>query len=152
MKTLFLILFIPVIGLSQVDSIKTLPRASHSRDTLLTIWRNAAEASRGNFILVDTTFAWRRSNGKTDTIPVIMLVCDTMLIPGSVTILFLDQMSNQPYEAGNVKNRIPYCWWQFGYYIRYSGYLDENKKPLSPSIVVWESKILKHLSQYKNNQ
>jgi hypothetical protein len=108
-------------------------------------------------LMVDHLFNWQKQPQKTDTVPIIMLVCDT---------------SRKEYETipqrGIIKSYFDVnnsVHWSFGYEVRSGAYgccdpldnmvakyywfythleyLDENKKPLSPSIIVWLSKNLK---------
>ena len=88
-----------------------------------------------------------------------MLVCDTTFLKGDITVSIaqVDRYGEQ-YTFGKVKNRIPHVWWQFGYYVyRIKNlrehfyfeddldyeYLDQNKKPLPKSTVVWITKEIK---------
>lgn len=91
-----------------------------------------------------------------DTIPVIMLVCDTSYNPLSTMTVYVDTQLGIP---GYMEGRYNYVWWQFGYGVRkilawnkyyraddfYKGctvvaYLDDKRKPLPPSIIVWMSR------------
>lgn len=104
-----------------------------------------------------------KSETKYDTIRVVILVCDTMFIPGNVThvIAQFDEA-----KIGEAKNRIPYVFWQYGYEVReehccingnnsnyslyqpvpyytHKQYLDINKKLLPTGIIVWMSQPTK---------
>lgn len=101
----------------------------------------------------------------TDTVPVIILVCDTAYEKSIDTqIIFRDFNKTSKYEY-SASHRIMDVWWMFGYEVRkvHSGtdgmidpgfylgikfedwyfhieYLDEKKRPLPKSAVVWLSK------------
>ena len=74
--------------------------------------------------------AWHWNTlSKNDTVKVVMLVCDTAGV----------RFNNNDYIDH-------FVYWQFGYqvlnndYWELAGYLDENKKPLSKNIIVWQAK------------
>jgi hypothetical protein len=144
-NTLLLLILFPVVCFCQKDTTK------NKKDT------------SGYYILGDTHytshgistifggFGNEEYKPKQDTIPVIMLVCDTIGYP-HISIGFLIPR-DQAYNEGRT------VWWQFGYkvYEPYttqltfspfdkvpnSIYLDTNKKSLPKSIVVWISKEIK---------
>lgn len=77
-----------------------------------------------------------------DTLKVIMFCADTSFKEGTEFQLFFNSRDTATDVDVSVKNRIPLCFWLFGYEIRnaaWSSYLDENKKPLSKKIMVWMS-------------
>lgn len=88
---------------------------------------------------------------KIDTIPVILLVCDTAKKgDGKSKITFsIFYNAEKPEEnVGTSVNHVPYVFWIKGYeareivnhFLEKIYYLDENKKPLKKNIVVWLSK------------
>ena len=97
-------------------------------------WTNANDASRLHEFTITP---------KQDTIKCIMLVCDTLTDRPDTGVVFLHHR--------------PPVWWQLGYevyWVKELGdcgtmanwlpeYLNENKKPLSKSIVVWIIKEIK---------
>ncbi len=89
-----------------------------------------------------------------DTVKTVMLVCDTVFIPFTTQIV----ARVNDYKIGNGIGRVPYVYWQFGYKVykfvragwdnednQYPDHytlfewLDENKKTISKSIIVWQS-------------
>lgn len=92
---------------------------------------------------------------KQDTVKVLMLVCDTAKYPNNGMLYFRHQ--DQMLNEGKL------TWWQYGYEVRetcghtisifpigttcphftYYSYLDQNKKKLPSSIVVWITKEIK---------
>ena len=85
-----------------------------------------------------------------DTMPVLMLVCDTGKKSNNYTAYIAVINDNGKEEIlGQCNGCVPYVWWMFGYSVSTitmraallpSIYLDEKKKPLSKSLVVWISK------------
>lgn len=103
------------------------------------------------------------SNPKKDTIPIIMLVADTFFVEGWSTTIGVDSITY------TMPNRLSNVWWMFGYEVRQSvfvpahethngdgtitlfddeyqdrlvGRLDQNRKPLPRSIIVWITKTI----------
>jgi hypothetical protein len=81
-----------------------------------------------------------------DTVRCIMLVCDTSFTC-LTSVLDVYENADSAKRFYEIKNRVPHVWWQFGYAVDsiYSikiKYLDQNKKPLSKSIIVWILKTL----------
>lgn len=111
--------------------------------------------TKAQIYLDDTTFSIGSIHidlpNKLDTIPVIMLVCDT----AKQNLKMLDS-EGRPF---NFNDRNISVEWQFGYsvnikkttrgmppfmeYWEHLYYLDENKNPLSKSIIVWQSLEIK---------
>lgn len=103
-----------------------------------------------------------------DTIPVIMLVCDTSFVTFSSS-LDVHESKDSIKTLYHIDNRVPHVWWQFGYEVSESkwydqiiedrgesilvtpagykegliSYLDKDKKPLPKSIIVWMVKEIK---------
>lgn len=94
---------------------------------------------------------------KEDTVKVLMLLTDTTFVPNVTSIMYLTQVTGFTDTIGYIPNRIPYVWFQFGYvvykirWVHTSGediflsptYLDENKKPLPKSLIIWITKEVK---------
>lgn len=90
---------------------------------------------------------------KQDTIPVMMLVCDTTYVYGfSTTYSSRTPLLYHGSKSYEIENRLSYVWWQFGYYTNSftrmaamlpPEYLDQNKNPLPKSIVVFLTKEIK---------
>lgn len=94
-----------------------------------------------------------------DTIKCIMLVCDTSYIQGLSDAYVLYNSNDSTESIGEMHYHVPQVYWQYGYKVlsfvaqywdeqdRQMGgnyviqlYLDEYKKPLSKSTVIWQSK------------
>ncbi len=92
----------------------------------------------------------------TDTIPVLMLMCDTGYKKNaSCEISVYDSDTGKEVLAYS-ENRTLFTWWNFGYQViekdpqaaeagyytisTHVNYLDSDKKPLFKSIIVWQSK------------
>lgn len=92
-----------------------------------------------------------------DTIRIIMLCCDTSYIPELNTIVFY-YSKDTTKNIGVGRNRVSFVYWLFGYEVlkmippgwyddihyanrwEHNSFLGENKKTLSKSIIVWQSK------------
>ncbi len=154
-KTFTVLLIIPVIGWGQPDSVVNVKgglRINNGKDKM-------------EYTYPIVTF----NHFKADTIPVIMLVGDTLKEDQADLISlapfgFSERMSNKTGRRGNfVNGRLEDVWWMFGYAVKYLQvgninekqkdgsilmgessvnwhYLDENKKQLSRNIIVWQSK------------
>lgn len=126
----------------------------------------------GQFPIQDNLMRQDTIKPKTDTVRCLMLVCDTsekysiwpsFEIDTAKTRIYADTSKSlhKDYAAigkwtNDTTNRhyLNDVWWQFGYEVREYGYmtlwppkeytyLDQNKKPLSKSIVVWMTKEIK---------
>lgn len=98
-----------------------------------------------------------------DTIPVVMLVCDTGLKKSSGAFSVSYYNNGDIETIYKVEDRIGFIWWQFGYsvrekyccingntsnlayykavpYFEHLYYLDDKKQPLSKNIIVWMAK------------
>jgi hypothetical protein len=106
------------------------------------------------FIFGDSLAAHNLRITKLDTVPVIMLVCDTAKV--WVSRLIKTDLGNGAFcTTGQSKSSLEHNTdinWQFGYSVRSASeystlgkteYLDKNKKPLPKNIVVWMSKEIK---------
>ena len=75
-----------------------------------------------------------------DTIPCVMLTCDTSLQTYTHQTIYLTNIDYRDFDYS--------VRWQFGYYVQVRSrfflnpakYLDENKVPLSKNKIVWISK------------
>lgn len=112
---------------------------------------HAVELNLTGSLLLDTTYFLGTVYKTSDTIPVIILCCDTTFLNyGDNTFtLFHGHKDGKDQEIGIFKNRVPYVYWDFAYLVRkhfgwkYSIYfIDKNKKPLSKSIIIWQYKNL----------
>lgn len=76
----------------------------------------------------------------TDTNKVFMLCADTSFKKGNLEFSIYRNTEDSTQNTATVKNRIPYCFWLFGYSVRKNMwteyYLDENKQKLSKNIFV----------------
>lgn len=131
-KLLTLLLLCPAFCFSQKRGGDT---TASKKDSGLYILNKDGFTTTPSLILgsgIGTT--WATTTPTQDTIRVMLLVCDTA---------FIMRLYNKPV-----------CWWQYGYevvdlyetkltvayYVQSQNYLDQNKKPLSKSIVVWMAK------------
>lgn len=117
----FLLLFIGVNGFAQ----------KAEKDSIGSLWLYA-ETNRNEFII--TAF-------KPDTVKSILFCADTSYIKGVENWIFRSRPDSS--KDLHFYNRIPYVFWQFGYAIYPINqniiYLDENKKRLKKSLVVFMS-------------
>ncbi len=141
----------------QRDSISFSAGTSISVDSLRTLWATPANHPNDFTITYDSTMP------KQDTIPVIMLVCDTL--KRSNGVLWLDSTGRVMDE---LLSTTPDVWWKPGFEIweieygqvpcanptlamvcygsyksKFIGYLDRRKKPLESWIVVWMVKEIR---------
>jgi hypothetical protein len=144
MRILLILLLFPVMCWGQ------------KKDTVFIDTKNSVFETEGG----GWTYPYNSRNGltitpKQDTIPVIMLVCDTSIGAHSLQLWFSEQ--------GKASNEGRLCWWQFGYevYVDSSGaydltiigvsqshyilkgYIDKYKNPLPKNILVWMTKEIK---------
>ena len=166
MKALLLLIFIPAImqgqkkdsfqikgvlkdsTISKVDTIDVLKWAildgATATNTGTTIWTDITTATRGyNFTITP----------KNDTVGVIIFYADTTYLKSLDNyVVYRGVWKDSSVSIGDVKHRVPYVLWTFGYIVIYyyisfdglrlkymSNYLDEKKMPLPKSIVVFQT-------------
>lgn len=133
MKTFLIALLIPCLSFGQKkdSSGSTTNSALTNRTSLTPTWITATPAQP-----------------KYDTVKCVILCCDTSYLPGFFSLIYNNKHKDTAvYEP----NRLIQVWWQFGFEIRSHyflccdppTYLDENKKQLSKSIIVWMSREIK---------
>lgn len=118
MKTsiLFLLLLAAIVGKGQIQSYPKMITTDIPKHVLLF----------GDSTITSLSF-------RTDTIPAILLVGHPWKKDGHYT---LDKNGFHPYIDSSFSSKV----WQMRGYITYNQvviYLDENKKPLEPGIIVW---------------
>lgn len=138
----------PAEGIGKTIELDTLPLTA---DNPLTASSTSYVQLGGKLIYnttIDTTLfystagMWIRE--KQDTIPVMMLVCDTA---SKAYPIWLSDTIHKLKEKTFYSNGV---WWDFGYEVRFTGvytpryiyfeYLDKDKKPLEKNIVVFTTK------------
>lgn len=154
MKTLTLIIAV-VIGLncwgqkkdsvpSFISSTSLSELSDSARMLLLSTWATNMNTGRSEFTITP----------KRDTIPVIMLVCDTTWDTNEYVEIY-DSSTHKIIDKYWIFHASGNIWWQFGYEVREWNstaigilyheplYFDQNKKPLSKNLVVWMTKEIK---------
>lgn len=152
MKNILLITFLFLLGVNcdgQYPVQKNLP----SKDSIL-----VKIIGSGTQVFPKThSELFAEQMAKQDTIRVLMLLCDTTSKSISIGGVSLDS-SGEVIKIHNPKYYDSSVWWQFGYVIYPSitfraafqdqvpnkFYLDQTKKPLSKSIIVWMTKEIKN--------
>jgi len=144
---LFLVLIILSInGWSQKDTSKvyntldtTLFHFDSDSGYVTNIILGGIDSTRFVHLLSTSTLAYR-----SDTSKVMMLCCDTTFIPDFNSQIMFGFEDADKFKNMVIPNRIITVFWLFGYIVTnwnsWDGkniFLDENKKPLKKSIVVW---------------
>lgn len=140
MKALLLLIFIPIIMQGQTDTIDV---------SQWVIGGNLPATGIGTPVWTDATMATRGYNftitPKNDTIRVIIFYVDTTYLKSLDNyVVYRGVWKDSSVSIGDIKHRVPYVLWQFGYVV-YGNifyqpeYLDQCKRPLLKSIVVFQT-------------
>jgi hypothetical protein len=91
--------------------------------------------------LLSLSMCFAKAQSKTDTVKVIALVCDTADMDNKFrAFYFKNPVNGNSLGVSTIK--FPMCFWLYLYKVGNIEYIDENKKPLSKSIIVWQRKEL----------